>query len=535
MARPTLSVHLLGGFSVAVDGRPVRETAWERRSAQDLVKLLALAARHRLTRDQVADVLWPALADEAGATNTRRAAHFARRALGEEKSVVLSEGWVELAPEWDVVTDVEAFESAARQAARTADRSAFERAADVYPGDLLPDDRYQDWCAADRDRLSRTYLEVLAGAQRWEDLVAADPENEPAHREIMRAHLAAGDRGGALRQFEELRGALREVGLTPDEASVAVYEDALAPAGTDAPTPQERARALLAWGVVHWERTDLGEAHRAATEVKALAIDAGLGREYVEAAQMLGLVAYAQGAWREHFGQAVVEAIRRTPEMAPFVFDAHMCMSEFSLHERDGTTAALRLSEQILSAAEQIGSVVGRGLALLLRGEAQLLDGEDPDDVRGVLAEAVRLHEKAGQASGFSIATERLAEVMDRLDDRDSAQRLHARALDLAHASPMTGHLVPFVYGGMIEAAPPDDVPHLLDAAAAASSGLTICETCSMALHVHAIPALARQGDLDGAREHLATAERIATRWSDGDWAAAVVEARDAVRRAEST
>jgi len=43
-----ISVDLLGGFSVALDGTPVPREAWRSRRAADLVKLPGLAPRHRL-------------------------------------------------------------------------------------------------------------------------------------------------------------------------------------------------------------------------------------------------------------------------------------------------------------------------------------------------------------------------------------------------------------------------------------------------------------------------------------------------------
>src|SRR5680860_1532288 len=113
----------------------------------------------------------------------------------------------------------------------------------------------------------------------------------------------------------------------------------LAMEGRDVPPPAERARALLAWGVVHWERSELAEAERTAVEVRALAMDAGLGRELSDASELLGLVAYAQGRWREVFGREFLESVERNPELAPFVFDANLCMSEFALEESDGVRA----------------------------------------------------------------------------------------------------------------------------------------------------------------------------------------------------
>jgi DNA-binding SARP family transcriptional activator len=530
-----LSIQLLGGFEVRVDGRTVLAPSWRRRSAADLVKLLAMAPRHRLARDQVSDALWPGLDAEAGATNTRRAAHFARHALGAPDAVVISEGWIELAPAWQVVTDVAEFERAEAEARRDGAAGVVERAIALYAGDLLPDDRYADWCTIDRERLRRSYLDLLADAGRFDDLVAAEPVNEPAHRMIMQARIDSGDRAGAIRQFEALRAALHDLGLSPDAASVSLYELALNTQPPDAPTAVERARALLAWGIVHWERADLAEAHDAAGRVKALAIDAGLGREFVEASQLLGLIAYAQGSWREQFGQAVVEAIQRTPEMAPFVFDAHVCMSEFSLHQPDGISAALGLSQRIRMAADEAGSIEGRALALLLLGEARLLARGASGPAQAALLEAVELHERIPHTSGAAVATERWAEALDLLGDTASGRRLHRHALELAVDSPMAGHLVPFVYGGLIRAAAIDDVPTLLAEEVSASAGLANCETCAMGLHVYAVAALAKRGDLGTAHAQLAVAERTATRWSGGAWGGSVLEAQAAVRSAEGT
>jgi DNA-binding SARP family transcriptional activator len=532
MAGGDLEVRLLGSFDVLVDGRMVAGEEWERRSAADLVKLLALAHRHRLTRDQVAEALWPSLEPRAAWANIRKAAHFARRALADDRAVVLTSGLVELAPDRELVTDVERFEDASTLAEGGGDPAAYRLAAELYGGELLPDDRYADWCDPDRARLEAVYLRDLAGARLWGRLVDADPASELAHREIMRGQVARGDRRAALRQFEMLRAALAEAGLVPDHETMQVYEEALlGDERSDAPTPAERARALLAWGVVHWERADLVEAERTANEVRALAIDAGLGRELVEASELLGLVAYAQGTWREHFGKTVVDTIRATPELMPFVYDAHVCMSEFSLSEEGGLGAAAELSAKILEAAEEVSSDQGVALARLLQGESDLLAGR-LDVARSHLDEAMRLNQLLGHDNGLCISAERLAQLDDLAGGEGGAGTLHRRALELAGSSPLAGHLIPFVYGGMLSA-PSETGTELLHEAERAVGAIETCESCSMSLHIAAVRLLAGSGDLGRARAHLADAERIAQRWRGGHWHAALSESKATLREAE--
>ena len=48
-----VEIDLLGGFAVRVDGRSIPAREWRRRHATSLVKLLALAPRRTLHREQV--------------------------------------------------------------------------------------------------------------------------------------------------------------------------------------------------------------------------------------------------------------------------------------------------------------------------------------------------------------------------------------------------------------------------------------------------------------------------------------------------
>src|SRR4051812_26159546 len=76
-----LRLRLLGGFMVAVGGQAVDHAVWRVQKAQSIVKLLALAPGHRLTRDQLLDLLWPDLDPAAAANNLHRTLYAARRAL----------------------------------------------------------------------------------------------------------------------------------------------------------------------------------------------------------------------------------------------------------------------------------------------------------------------------------------------------------------------------------------------------------------------------------------------------------------------
>src|SRR5439155_9860817 len=122
--RMRVRVDLLGHFRVTVDGRAVSAGDWRRARSVALVKLLALAAGHRLHREQVMEALWPDLSPDAAAGNLRKAMHYARRALGAHDVIKLDGEMVALAPDAELVVDAVLFEAGAQAALRTRDASA---------------------------------------------------------------------------------------------------------------------------------------------------------------------------------------------------------------------------------------------------------------------------------------------------------------------------------------------------------------------------------------------------------------------------
>ena len=217
-------ISLLGGFDVDVDGTVVPAREWNRRNSAGLVKLLALTPNRRLHREQVLDALWPDVLVDDAAPRLHKAAHYARRALGSPDSVVLTGETVTLWPgDRTVATDVDEFERAAESALAEGDVALADRALSSYRGDLLPDDIYETWSKAPRERLAGLHRELLRLTGRWDELVVLDPTDEDAHLALIRRSLEDGDRPGALRQYERLERALAsELGLKPGRAAQAL-------------------------------------------------------------------------------------------------------------------------------------------------------------------------------------------------------------------------------------------------------------------------------------------------------------------------
>lgn len=160
-------INLLGSFQISRGSWTVGEEQWRLRKAATLVKLLALAPSHRLHCEQLMHLLWPRSGPEAAANNLRRALHSARRTFEPDLESAIRylgrrAGQLVLCPEASLWVDVDAFVEATAMACRTREPAAYWLALDLYSGDLLPADRYEEWAETRRTQLRETHLALLA-------------------------------------------------------------------------------------------------------------------------------------------------------------------------------------------------------------------------------------------------------------------------------------------------------------------------------------------------------------------------------------
>jgi predicted ATPase/DNA-binding SARP family transcriptional activator len=246
-SQPVLRVSLLGPFRVRIDDRAVPDDLWRRRKARAVVKLLALSPNYSLHREQVLDTLWPQMSPAAAANNLYVALYQARRALGSGNGppsfLHLEADQLVLAGDHGIWVDADAFEAAYALARRSGDRAHYEAALELYRGELLPEDRYEEWTERRRAALHDAYLHLLldlaqlheeqhalsAARATWERVLRAEPACETAHLGLMRCFARLGQRQFAMRQFDQLRAELRrELDAEPDATSKQLYNDIVA-------------------------------------------------------------------------------------------------------------------------------------------------------------------------------------------------------------------------------------------------------------------------------------------------------------------
>ncbi len=226
-AEEGLHIFMLGGFRLQQTGETIGPEHFHLRKACDLVKILALAPRHRLARDQILEWLWPDQNPKASANSLYQALHYARQSLDALQPPGLIHFEIDILHFFSnsgLWLDVEAFEAAAIQANESQDTTLYQTALELYNGELLPENRYDEWAFSRREVLQQTYLNLLLSLGRlhetrgeyktaipvYQRLNRVDPLLEEAYAGLMRSFALSGQRSLALRQYQLLKDLLQK-------------------------------------------------------------------------------------------------------------------------------------------------------------------------------------------------------------------------------------------------------------------------------------------------------------------------------------
>jgi DNA-binding SARP family transcriptional activator len=219
--RGRLSLSLLRGFELRLGNRPCELPP----AAERLLAFLALhgGSPHR---SFVAGALWPETSDGRAAASLRSSLWRIRQAA--PALVEASTDRIRLGPTVEV--DVEDLKTTIRKVLEGAARLRLPDVAKLLAGGELLPGWWEEWVIGERERLRQLRLHaleylcqrlieerrfILAEEAGWA-AVTEEPLRESAHRILIRAYLAQGNAGEAVRQYRRYRQFLEdELGLEP--------------------------------------------------------------------------------------------------------------------------------------------------------------------------------------------------------------------------------------------------------------------------------------------------------------------------------
>ncbi len=239
-----LRIYLLGPFRVQRDEKVIPPQAWARPKDRALLKLLALERGHLVPQDRLLDTLWPDLAPASAANSLHVSISRLRKLLGSTQVVqrvgagyrlTLDSLWIDVEEFRRVLSQARGWR---RRAAWTPAVAAYRSAEELYRGDLLEEDPYEEWAAGPRDQLRALHLALqedmadcllrlgasAAAVEICECGLAQDPTREALYVQLMRAHVANGHLAEALQAYERCRKVLaEELGVDPGSAIRAAH------------------------------------------------------------------------------------------------------------------------------------------------------------------------------------------------------------------------------------------------------------------------------------------------------------------------
>lgn len=247
----TLSLYMLSSFRVLRNGKSIDSNLGGK--ARQLLKILAAHRQRCLPKDLLIEMIWPNGDPSAAAISLKVAAHNLRSALDPDKKsgrtanwIIAENGTYRLNPDANIWLDIDHFRqhyqsgrSLEAKGLTTEARHEFEKADELYTGDYLEEDMYEDWTVVRREELRDLCLDTLgrlahlALQESLHDdvirychkIILADPCREDAYQMLMRSHGALNQLARAGSWYAVCRAALhREVGTLPTSETVSLFE-----------------------------------------------------------------------------------------------------------------------------------------------------------------------------------------------------------------------------------------------------------------------------------------------------------------------
>ena len=226
---------MLGPFGVWRGDIPVTNKEWQREKARQLFQLLLTIRGQWLQREQIVDLLWPELDPESAERNFKVALNALNHALEPERQrlsppyfVIRQGNTYGINPQANVVTDTEQLQALSL----SNDEEKLRFAYDLYEDEYLPECRYMDWSAVDRDRYRQIYFSIVErlslihlqnqkpvdAMELCQSAFQRDKSWEKGYALMMRAYSLQGNIAQVQQTFQRCELILREeLGLDPSQ------------------------------------------------------------------------------------------------------------------------------------------------------------------------------------------------------------------------------------------------------------------------------------------------------------------------------
>ena len=249
LAKGSLRVYCLGPFRVFRDLQMIGN--WPSLKGRSVFKYLVEHHHTPISKGVLMEVFWP----DTDVENARRNLHQAiyslrqtlRRGQPDFRPILFERDHYQINPDLKLWLDFEEFERCVKAGRRleTAGKAAeamaeYGRAQDLYQGDFLEEDLYEDWTGSSRERIRTEYLDLAdrlseqyaqqgdypAAISLCQQILAKDNCHEETHRRLMRCYQAMGQTSAAARQYQRCVETLKtELDVAPSAETQRLFKN----------------------------------------------------------------------------------------------------------------------------------------------------------------------------------------------------------------------------------------------------------------------------------------------------------------------
>ena len=231
-----LTIEVLGSLTVRSGGRVVQIP----KKGRALLGFLAISSGQRISRDRIADLIWPYQTSPQARHSLRNCLLEVRKANPGAVEANFSECWAghELSSDLDRFVEL----SRSNELADLCGAMQLYRGA-LLDGFTIASEPWDEWLGLERDRYEAIAVDVLErlssvavaasdhhlAIRAAKRLVGFDQLSEQAHRCLMRTYLEAGLRAEAVRAYNNCVEILhRQLSVAPDHETLQLHQQMMA-------------------------------------------------------------------------------------------------------------------------------------------------------------------------------------------------------------------------------------------------------------------------------------------------------------------
>lgn len=172
-SRRIIRITMLGGFKVYIGDNPIKESEWKTRKIQGILKYLLLKRDQFVPKEVLADIFWPGTGRKAAMASINVALYELRRVLSSHGAAFEDEfplihdrgnGFeIKSSDNLEVDTDrlIKLYGIYKLYESNGGDiKPPLAEIVELYNGDLLPQDIYEDWTFLEREHIKSKFLEA---------------------------------------------------------------------------------------------------------------------------------------------------------------------------------------------------------------------------------------------------------------------------------------------------------------------------------------------------------------------------------------